>query len=79
MARALSNLGKAVLQQKAFSQQTAQGIIAVAGNKNCEHTFICIIYEIKKWIGGDGIRNTWDALQKQMFVPVPSLIVSMKL
>lgn len=48
MARALSNLGKAVLQQKAFSQQTAQGIIAVAGNKNCEHTFICIIYEIKK-------------------------------
>lgn len=37
MARALSNLGKAVLQQKAFTQQGAQGMMAVAGNKKCEH------------------------------------------
>lgn len=43
MARALSNLGKAVLQQKAFGQQGTQGMIAVAANKNCEHyiLFLC--------------------------------------
>lgn len=49
MARALSNLGKAVLQQKAFGQQGTQGMIAVAANKNCEHTSFWFSMQLNVW------------------------------
>lgn len=41
MARALTKLGKTVLQQKSFGQQgnAIQGAVAAATNKHCEFDF----------------------------------------
>lgn len=70
MARALSNLGKAVLQQKAFNHQGAQAMVVVAGNKNYSTGKRIVAKNAVVEMDGDEMtRIIWQFIKEKLIFP----------